>query len=137
MALTIHLNSFSYIKSGIPSDHTGHGGGFVFDCRFLNNPGRKEEFKTLTGKDRSVILFLESQPEMEKFLRNVYDIIDPAVENYIERGFTDLMISFGCTGGQHRSVFAAEKTKQHLSEKYPEIKINLHHIQIEKGLNIA
>ena len=85
MALTVHLNSFSYIKSGIPDDHTGHGGGFVFDCRFINNPGRKEEFKSLTGQQKEVIAFLESQEEMNKFLNNVYDITDPAIENYIER----------------------------------------------------
>lgn len=137
MALTVHLNSFSYIKSGIPIDNTGHGGGFVFDCRFINNPGRKEEFKTLTGQHKEVISFLETQEVMEKFLINVYDIIDPAIENYIERNFTDLMISFGCTGGQHRSVYSAERTKQHISEKFPGVNIILHHIQLEKGLNIV
>ncbi len=136
MALTVHLNSFSYIKSGIPQDHTGHGGGFVFDCRFINNPGRKKEFKTFTGQHSEVITFLESQEEMTRFLHNVYDITDPAIVNYIERDFTDLMISFGCTGGQHRSVYSAEKTKQHISEKFPGVNIILHHIQIEKGINI-
>lgn len=137
MALTVHLNSFSYIKSGIPVDQTGHGGGFVFDCRFINNPGRKEEFRSLTGLNKDVILFLESQPEMNRFLENVYDITDPAIENYLDRGFTDLMISFGCTGGQHRSVFSAERLKKHISEKFPGVRINLHHLQIEKGLNIG
>ena len=135
MALTVHINSFSYLKAGIPPDTSGHGGGFVFDCRFIHNPGRKEEFKLLTGRDKEVILFLDSQPEMEKFLNNVNDIIDPAIENYLERNFTDLMISFGCTGGQHRSVYSAERTKEHISKKYPDVITELHHFQIEKGLN--
>lgn len=134
MSLTIHINSFSYIKSGIPQDKTGHGGGFVFDCRFIYNPGRKEEFKTMTGKDKEIILFLESQDEMKKFLNNVFDITDPAIENYLERDFSDLMISFGCTGGQHRSVYASEKLKEHISAKYPSVITELHHIEIEKGL---
>ena len=102
------MHSFSYKKAGIPSDNTGNGGGFIFDCRFIYNPGRKEEFKYLTGCDKGVIEFLDSQVEMKKFLENVYDIIDHAIENYTERNFTDLMISFGCTGGQHRSVYLAE-----------------------------
>lgn len=133
MPLTVHINSFSYKKSGIPQDKTGHGGGFIFDCRYIYNPGRKEEFKTLTGKEKGVILFLESQDEMNKFLKNVYEITDPAIENYLERDFTDLMISFGCTGGQHRSVYASEKLNDHISVKYPSVKIELHHIEIEKG----
>jgi len=137
MTLTILLNSFSYKKSGLPPDITGNGGGFVFDCRFIYNPGRKEEFKSLCGYDKDVISFLESQEEMRKFINNVFDIIDPAIENYIERNFTHLMISFGCTGGQHRSVYAAEKTKEHISKKYPGVIIELHHVQLEKGLNIV
>lgn len=137
MALTVHLNSFSYKKSGIPEDTTGHGGGFIFDCRYIYNPGRKEEFKSKTGLDKEVVLFLDTQEAMTKFLNNVYNIIDPAIENYLERNFTDLMISFGCTGGQHRSVYAAEKTREHISQKYPEVIIEFHHKQIEKGLNIV
>lgn len=137
MPLTINLNSFSYKKSGIPEDNSGNGGGFVFDCRFIYNPGRKEEFKMLTGKDNEVVLFLDSQPEMKKFLNNVYDIIDPAIENFIERNFTHLMISFGCTGGQHRSVYAAEKTREHINKKYPGIIIKLNHNQIVKGPGVG
>ena len=137
MALTIILNSFSYKKTGIPVDDSGNGGGFVFDCRFIYNPGRKEEFKSLCGYDTEVCSFLDSQDEMKKFLGNVFEIIDPAIENYLERNFTHLMISFGCTGGQHRSVYAAEKTKEHISKKYPEVIIELHHTQLEKGLNIV
>jgi len=137
MSLTIQLHSFSYKKSGIPVDTTGNGGGFIFDCRFIYNPGRKEEFKAMTGIDKDVINFLAEQDEMQKFLKNVYNIIDPAIENYIERNFTSLMISFGCTGGQHRSVYAVEKTKDHILKKYPEVMVDLHHDQIEKGLNIG
>ncbi|MEO8665544.1 MAG: RNase adapter RapZ [Ignavibacteria bacterium] len=137
MSLKIILNSFSYKKSGIPADTSGNGGGFVFDCRYIYNPGRKEEFKSLSGQDNDVITFLDSQDEMKNFLNNVFEIIDPAIENYLERNFTNLMISFGCTGGQHRSVYAAEKTREHISKKYPEVIIELHHIQLEKGLNIV
>ena len=134
MPLKISLHSFSYKKAGIPSDNTGNGGGFIFDCRFIYNPGRKEEFKSLTGCDKGVIEFLDSQTEMKKFLENVYDIIDHAIENYTERNFTDLMISFGCTGGQHRSVYCAEKTKVHIENKFPDVIVVLHHDQIVKGL---
>ncbi len=115
--LKIQLTSFSY-KKGIPEDETENGGGFVFDCRCLYNPGRQEEFKTLCGKDQPVIDFLESDSKVEHFKSNVFAIIDQAVDNYIERGFDHLMINFGCTGGQHRSVYFAEKTKSHLLEKY-------------------
>lgn len=135
MSLTIHLNSFSYKKSGIPEDNSGHGGGFVFDCRYIYNPGRLEEFKTLCGYDKEVIEFLDSQKEMGAFLQNVYDIIDPAIQNYIERDFTDLMISFGCTGGQHRSVYAAERTRQHIEMKFENVKVIIRHIELEKSLS--
>lgn len=135
MALTVYLNSFSYLKSGIPEDSTGNGGGFVFDCRFISNPGRKDEFKSLTGRDTEVITFLDRTEPMQEFLKSVYEIIDKAVINYSERNFTSLMISFGCTGGQHRSVYAAEKTLRHIAGKFPEVRINLRHIQIENGLN--
>ncbi len=133
MPLTVYLNSFSYKKSGIPEDTTGHGGGFVFDCRFIYNPGRHEEFKSLCGYDKEVVEFLDSQDIMQKFLKDVYDIIDPAIENYIERNFTDLMISFGCTGGQHRSVYAVEMTKKHIEEKFKNVTVKLSHIELEKN----
>lgn len=134
MPLTVHISSFSYKKSGIPVDIYGNGGGFVFDCRFIYNPGRKEEFKSLTGMDKDVIIFLDSQKEMKEFLVNVFEIIDPAIENYLERDFTNLMISFGCTGGQHRSVYAAEKAKAHIEMKFPNVIVEIHHHQIENNL---
>src|ERR1700674_1774815 len=102
MPLKISLYSFSYKKSGIPQDTTSNGGGFVFDCRCIYNPGKKEEFKNLTGLDTEVINFLDRQDSMQEFLKKVYAIIDIAMGNYIHRSFSNLMICFGCTGGQHR-----------------------------------
>ena len=129
--LKIKLFSFSYKKSGIPKDTTPNGGGFVFDCRFIYNPGREEKFKPLTGLDEPVIKFLDNNKEMQNFLSSVLDVIKPAVENYLSRDFTDLMISFGCTGGQHRSVYSAEKLKQFLKDKFVnKVSIEIHHIDI-------
>ena len=124
--LTVDVISFSYRK-GYPESKEGNGGGFVFDCRFLNNPGRHEQYKSLTGRDTEVKDFLHTNSTMDNFLSNVWCIIDEAVENYIDRGFSSLQISFGCTGGQHRSVFAAEETARHLLDKYTDIGVNLIH----------
>ncbi len=115
--LKVRICSFSY-KSGIPEDESGNGGGFVFDCRALPNPGRNEEYKTMSGKDSAVKLYLSSKPETSIFLSGVYTLVDQAVENYLSRGFENLMISFGCTGGQHRSVYCAEQLAAHLNQKY-------------------
>lgn len=136
MPLKISLQSFSYKKTGIPEDKTGNGGGFIFDCRFIYNPGRKEEFKNLSGLDIEVIEFLEGQEKMQEFLINVYDIIDPAIEVYLQRDFTNLMICFGCTGGQHRSVYAIEKTKKHILERFTNVIIDVRHNLLEKGFHI-
>lgn len=129
--LTVKVASFSYKKDGIPVDNSGNGGGFVFDCRALHNPGRYEPYKKQTGRDESVINFLNHHSKMPDFLQNVYRIVDPAVENYIERSFTSLQVSFGCTGGQHRSVYAADQLAKHLEQKYG-IAIELAHIQQEQ-----
>jgi aminoglycoside/choline kinase family phosphotransferase len=130
--LTIKINSFSY-KKGLPTDESGNGGGFVFDCRGILNPGRIEEFKTQTGRDRSVKDFLEQQTKMPEFLNSVFDIVDITVEDYLKRDFESLMISFGCTGGQHRSVYAADALARHLKNKF-KVKIELRHlIQDEKN----
>ncbi len=115
--LTISVNSFSY-KRGIPVDETGHGGGFVFDCRALNNPGRFEQYKNLTGKDLKVIEFLNKEKTVHDFIKNVKGIINISVENYLARNFNNLMINFGCTGGQHRSVYMAEYFANYLKNKY-------------------
>ena len=129
--LTVRINSFSY-KKGLPEDRSGNGGGFVFDCRGILNPGRFEEFKCSTGRDKSVIDFLERQTKMNEFLNSVFDIIDITVEDYLKRDFESLMISFGCTGGQHRSVYAADALARHLKNKF-KVKIELRHmIQDEK-----
>jgi len=130
--LTVRINSFSY-KKGFPVDETGHGGGFVFDCRGILNPGRIEEFKCQTGRDKSVIDFLEQQTKMGEFLNSVFDVVDITVEDYLKRDFENLMISFGCTGGQHRSVYAADALARHLRNKF-KVKIELKHmIQDEKN----
>jgi aminoglycoside/choline kinase family phosphotransferase len=130
--LIVKICSFSYRK-GIPSDDTPNGGGFVFDCRGILNPGRIEEFKTQHGRDKAVKDYLEQQTQMLPFLNSVFDIVDMTVEEYIKRDFESLMISFGCTGGQHRSVYAADALARHLRNKF-KVKIELKHmIQDEKN----
>ncbi|MBQ6799666.1 MAG: phosphotransferase [Bacteroidaceae bacterium] len=123
--LVVRVFSFSY-KRGIPDDLSGNGGGYVFDCRSTHNPGRYEPYKRLTGLDQPVIDFLEKDGEILTFLESVYALADTHVERYLERGFTDLMFSFGCTGGQHRSVYSAEHLAHHLHEKYG-VKVELMH----------
>ena len=124
--LEVRVSSFSF-KKGIPQDMSGNGGGYVFDCRSIHNPGRYEPYKKLTGRDEPVIRFLEDDGEIIGFLEHVYGVVDPHVETYSRRGFTSLMVSFGCTGGQHRSVYCAEHLAHHLAEKYPEIRVRLIH----------
>ena len=130
--LVIDVNSFSY-KKGIPADHSENGGGFVFDMRGILNPGRFDDYKTLTGKDKSVQDFLEQRTRMNEYLNSVWDLIDINVEDYLKRGFNHLMINFGCTGGQHRSVYAAEQTARHLRNKY-KVKVELNHLNKENWL---
>jgi hypothetical protein len=126
--LVVKVNSFSYKKGGIPPDLTENGGGFVFDCRGILNPGRYEEFKAFNGRDKSVMDFLEQQTRMKEFLNNVYNIVDISVEDYLKRGFSSLMVSFGCTGGCHRSVYAADALVRHLRNKFG-VKVELNHIE--------
>ncbi len=128
--LVVTINSFSYIKTGYPKDETKNGGGFVFDMRGILNPGRFDDYKHLSGLDKPVKDFLEQQTKMPDFLNSVYSIIDISVEDYIKRGFDHLTINFGCTGGQHRSVYAAEAIARHLRNKF-KVKINLEHTNKE------
>lgn len=128
--LTVRINSFSY-KMGIPTDYSGNGGGFTFDCRGLTNPGRIEQYKMLTGKDQQVREFLQQQPEVNQFMENVTRLVDLTVENYLRRDFKHLTVNFGCTGGQHRSVYAAESLCTHLKQKF-DIEVILNHREIDK-----
>ena len=115
--LTVKVMSFSYRK-GIPEDTSGNGGGYVFDCRYVHNPGRYDEYKPLTGLDKPVIDFLENDGEITEFITHVYALTDAHVKRYLERGFTSLMICFGCTGGQHRSVYSAQHTAEHIHNRF-------------------
>ena len=125
--LVVQVQSFSYKKQGYPADESDNGGGFVFDCRGILNPGRYDAYKTLSGQDKEVIDFLEQHTRMPAFLNSVWDLIDINVEDYLKRGFTHLAVNFGCTGGQHRSVYAAEQTARHLRNKY-KVKTELKHL---------
>ena len=113
--LTVRITSFSFHR-GLPKDETGHGGGFVFDARSLPNPGREERFKQLTGKETAIAEYLDQQQSVHQFFSNVAALVDASVRNYRERGFKNLSVSFGCTGGQHRSVYLAEQLAKHLRE---------------------
>ncbi len=126
--LTVTINSFSFRK-GYPDDFSGNGGGFVFDCRALPNPGREPEFKTKTGRDWEVIDYLMAKPPVHIFLDHVKGIVSQSVKNYKERHFSNLMVSFGCTGGQHRSVFFAQTIYEWLKKEYPDIHLILNHIE--------
>lgn len=128
--LVVKICSFSY-KKGIPQDPSGNGGGFVFDCRGIDNPGRHDEYKEIHGRDRAVIEYLEHQTRMQDFLNSVFDIVDISVEEYIRRGFSNLSVNFGCTGGQHRSVYAADALARHLRNKY-KVNIDLCHVMQEE-----
>jgi len=128
--LTVKIYSFGYFKSGIPDDDSGNGGGFVFDCRFIYNPGKLIEFQDLTGNDEPVKKTLDSKPEMQTFLSDVKNIISAAIRNYVGRDFTSLMVSFGCTGGHHRSVYSAERMKEYIETEFPDVNVELKHLEL-------
>ena len=130
LGLTVRVQSFSF-RSGAPQDERGHGGGFVFDCRALPNPGKFPRYAALDGRDPEIAAFLSREPAVERFLEHAVSLVAQSVENYRTRNFTDLMVAFGCTGGRHRSVYCAEKLAGHLREKYG-IRVELKHAALEK-----
>src|SRR5262249_23498236 len=129
-SLAVRVFSFSF-HQGQPKDESGNGGGFVFDCRGLPNPGREERFRPFTGKDPVVIDYLRQQETVHQFLAGVKSLVDASVANYQQRGFKNLMVSFGCTGGQHRSVYLAEELAKHLRVKSG-VDVSLRHVELEK-----
>jgi aminoglycoside/choline kinase family phosphotransferase len=124
--LTVNVGSFSY-RRGYPEDHGGHGGGFVFDCRAIPNPGRQLEFQTQCGLDTDVIGYLEKCGEVGEYWENVQALVDAQVREYLRRGFSSLTVMFGCTGGQHRSVYFAERLGQHLRASFPDVRVRVTH----------
>ncbi len=128
--LTVRIFSFSFHRQ-LPADDEGHGGGFVFDARSLPNPGREERFRKMTGRDPAVIEFLEREDSVRKFLSHAQSLVDESVASYRRRGFTDLMVSFGCTGGQHRSVYLAEQLARHLRATNG-VEVVVRHMELEK-----
>ena len=128
--LTVTITSFSFIYGPHPKDESGNGGGFIFDCRALPNPGRYEEYKALSGKDSAIRLFLEQKDEVAVFLDSVFKLVSQSVKKYQERNFTSLAVNFGCTGGQHRSVYSAERLAEYL-QKHFDIHLNLVHLREE------
>lgn len=127
--LQVKIFSFAY-KKGIPSDQSGNGGGYVFDCRSVNNPGKYEYYRQFTGMDKEVIKFLEDDGEIITFLDHVYSLLDAHVKRFIERKFTHLQVCFGCTGGQHRSVYCAEHLAAHLVRKF-DIRVSVTHRELD------
>jgi aminoglycoside/choline kinase family phosphotransferase len=128
--LVVRVFSFSFHR-GMPKDETANGGGFVFDGRSLPNPGREERFKAVTGKDASVIEYLNQQESVHQFLASVFSLVDASIDNYKQRGFKSLMVSFGCTGGQHRSVYLAEQLAKRLRGRGG-VEVSLRHVELEK-----
>ncbi len=129
--LHITVSSFSYLKKGIPADNSGNGGGFVFDCRALPNPGREARYRMLTGKDSEVISFLKEKTEVHEFQSNVKSILTQSILEYQRRGFSSLTVNFGCTGGQHRSVYMAETSSEWIKNTFPGVKILTKHIELQ------
>lgn len=128
--LHINVRSFSY-KKGIPTDSSGNGGGFVFDCRGILNPGRIQEYKTKTGRDEEVKQYLEENTQIAQFLDLAFQMVDISIQDYLQRGFTNLEINFGCTGGQHRSVYSADAMAKYIELNYPQVEVEVQHLEQE------
>jgi hypothetical protein len=128
--LIVSVFSFSY-RNGIPFDKSGNGGGYVFDCRALPNPGLYEEYRLLNGRDKAVIDFFEKHPETETYLGYVRGVVGESVKSYIQKGYTRLMVNFGCTGGRHRSVYCAEQIARYIHDNF-DCKVTLHHLEQSK-----
>ena len=131
---TLRIFSFSY-HQGLPADDSGNGGGFVFDCRGLPNPGREERFRDLTGKDLAVKEFLEQQESVHRFFESAVNLVKPSVDLYQRRGFKRLMASFGCTGGQHRSVYLVNRISEHFRAKKDLIDLQLNFLNRHRELD--
>lgn len=129
--LTVQAWSFSFLK-GYPAEHPVHGGGFVFDCRALPNPGRIDRYKMQTGKDAEVITYLDNEEEVQRFYAEMWGMVSRSIERYVSRGFKNLSVAFGCTGGQHRSVYMAERFAQEVAQRFESVKVSLTHREIEK-----
>jgi RNase adaptor protein for sRNA GlmZ degradation len=127
--LTVSISSFSY-RHGIPDDPNGHGGGYVFDSRVITNPYMIEELRCLTGKDKPVVDYLNQHSDVDEFLSNAFSLVEMSIDKYEERSYTNLMVSFGCTGGQHRSVYCAERLAEHLRESQS-VQITLWHRELD------
>lgn len=129
--LTVQVHSFSY-KEAPPQDDSGHGGGFVFDCRALPNPGRHEQYAPLTGRDAPVQQYLVNEAPVRDFLQHIFALVDQSVDTYRKRNFTHLSVSFGCTGGRHRSVYCAERLAEHLRQQHG-VRVEVSHRTLEPG----
>lgn len=129
--LTVSVKSFSY-KRGIPFDASGNGGGYVFDCRALNNPGRYDEYKNLTGKDKAVEEFLINNSRVLSFLDFTKSLVDFSIQEYTRLGYSHLEVNFGCTRGQHRSVYCVEAMAKFLKENFQQINVEVKHLELEK-----
>lgn len=129
--LTVTVGSFSY-RNGYPSDDSGNGGGFVFDCRAIHNPGRYDRYKQLTGNDTAVAEFLEERGEVFPFLQSCRNLVAKSIDVYLRRGFTSLSVWYGCTGGRHRSLYCAENTAKWIAETYPQVSVRLIHREQEQ-----
>ncbi|MEM6263363.1 MAG: RNase adapter RapZ [Bacteroidota bacterium] len=129
-SLTVHIRSFAY-KNGVPDAPHTHGEGYVFDCRAIHNPGRYAEYIHLTGRDEPVKTFLKERGEAAEFLQQVYALVDFSVVTYLRRGFDHLSVNFGCTGGQHRSVYCADQLAAHLKDKF-QLNVELIHAEQER-----